>query len=262
MKHSLIVLTNDDGIRSPGLYALAREILKLGDVLIVAPLRQQTSMGRAFLGSGRVQKTDYRVDGRQVPAFGVAATPAVAVRNALMIYSERTPDLLVSGINYGENVGNGLTISATVCAALEGASMGVPALAVSQATPIDLHRSHSDAIDFQAAAYFARLFAGRILKRGMPPGADVLNVNVPNGASRKSRWKWTHASRNTYFRSRVREGKRGKYLQGYELNLDRETQERDSDVQAVVFDRVVSVTPLTYDLTARVSARERERWIK
>ena len=262
MKRPLIVLTNDDGIKSPGLYALARAMLTLGEVLIVAPLRQQTSMGRAFTGTGHIQPVDYKVGSKRVRAFAVEATPAIAVRNAILLYAERTPALLVSGINYGENVANGLTISGTVCAAIEGATHGVPALAVSQATPVSYHTSYSSEIDFSAAAEFARSFARRILARGMPQGADVVNLNVPEGANRQTPWRWTRVSRRNFFHSVVREGKHGRYLKGYEMDLDRETPEHDSDVRAVVVDRVVSITALTFDLTARVSAKERARWGK
>jgi 5'-nucleotidase len=262
MKRPLIVLTNDDGIKSPGLYALARTMLTLGDVLIVAPLYQQTSMGRAFTGTGRITPVEYSVDGKHVRAFAVAATPAIAVRNAILLYAERTPALLVSGINYGENVANGVTISGTVCAAIEGATHRVPALAVSQATPVGFHTSYSSLINFTAAADFARFFARRILVRGMPKGADVVNLNVPEGATKQTPWRWTRVSRNNFFHSVVRQGKQGQYLKGYEVDLDRETPERDSDVRAVVVDQVVSITPLTFDLTARVSAKERARWGK
>ena len=256
------MLTNDDGIQSPGLHALARAMMKLGEVLIVAPREQQTSMGRAFAGSGRVRQVDYRVDGKRVRAYAVSASPAIAVRNAVLLYADRTPALLVSGINYGENVANGITISGTVGAALEGAALGVPALAVSQATPLNYHRSYSDSINFACAAHVAEIFARRILTRGMPRGADVVNLNVPEGANRKTPWRWTRVSRNSYFRSQVREGKRGKFLCGYEVDIVDQVPEQDSDVRAVVVDRVVSVTPLTFDLTANVNSPELARWGK
>ena len=256
------MLTNDDGIQSPGLRALARAMMILGEVLIVAPREQQTSMGRAFAGSGRVRQVDYRVDGKHVRAYAVSASPAIAVRNAVLLYADRTPALLVSGINYGENVANGITISGTVGAALEGAALGVPALAVSQATPLNYHRSYSDSINFACAAHVAETFARRILTRGMPRGADVVNLNVPEGANRKTPWRWTRVSRNSYFRSQVREGKRGKFLCGYEVDIVDQVPEQDSDVRAVIVDRVVSVTPLTFDLTANVNSSELARWGK
>jgi len=258
----LIVLTNDDGIESPGLLALAREIMKIGEVLIVAPRHQQTSMGRAFAGSERTVPFDYQVDGERVRAFAVHATPAICVRNAVLILADREPDLLITGVNYGENIGNGVTISGTVCAAIEGASLGFPALAVSVETPPEFHRSHSNAIDFAVSAQWARKFASMLLKRGLPRGADLLNLNVPSDAKMSTAWRWTRVSRNPYFRSKVVETPRGKRIRGYEVNLDREIPERDSDVRVMILDRQVSVSPITIDLTARVSQPVLERWGK
>jgi 5'-nucleotidase len=258
----LIVLTNDDGIDSPGLLALAREIMKIGEVLIVAPRRQQTSMGRAFAGSDRIMPFDYRVDGRRAPAFAVYATPAICVRNAVLALAERKPDLVISGINYGENIGNGVTISGTVCAAIEAASLGCATLAVSVETPPEFHRSHSDAVDFSISADWAGRFAKQILQQGIPRGADILNLNVPSDAKKSTGWRWTRVSRNPYFRSKIVETPRGRRLRGYEVNLDQETPERDSDVRVTILDRMISVSPMTIDLTAKVKRSELENWGK
>jgi 5'-nucleotidase len=255
----LLVLVNDDGIRSPGLRALARALWGLGELLIVAPRDQQTSMGRAFVGGGVAEPVDFRVEGKRVRAFAIAASPALAVRYAVLICAERRPALVVSGINYGENDGSGITISGTVGAALEAASMDLPALAVSLVVPVEYHYSHSDKIDFTVAAHFARTFAQRILERGMPRGADVVNVNVPQHARKTTAWRWTRVSRYNYYRSIITPTPQGKVLETYEWCLE-PPPEPDSDVRAVMVDHVVSVSPLTLDLTARVSAREKARW--
>lgn len=257
----LLVLVNDDGIRSPGLRALARALMGLGELLIVAPRDQQTSTGRAFLGGGVAKPVDFRVEGRRVRAFAVAASPALTVRYAVLICAERRPALVVAGINYGENVGSGITISGTVGAALEAASMDLPALAVSLVVPVEYHYSHSDKIDFTVAAHFARKFTQRILERGMPRGADVVNVNVPQNARTTTPWRWTRVSRYNYYRSVITQTPQGKVLGAYEWCLE-PSPEPDSDVRAVMVDHVVSVSPLTLDLTARVSAREKARWGK
>lgn len=256
----LLVLVNDDGVRSPGLRALARALMGLGELLIVAPRDQQTSMGRAFMGGGVAAPVDFRVDGKRVRAYAVAASPALVVRYAVLICAERPPALVIAGINYGENVGSGITISGTVGAALEAASMDFPALAVSRVVPVKYHYSHSDKVDFTVAAHFARKFAQRLLERGMPRGADVLNVNVPEHARMTTPWRWTRVSRYNYYRSLITQTPQGKTLDTYELCLDPQTPESDSDVRAVMLDHVVSVTPLTLDLTARVSEREKARW--
>ena len=259
-KIPLIVLVNDDGIKSPGIKAMARALLGLGEVMIVAPRDQQTSTGRSMRGGGVPQPVHYEIEGKHLRAFAIAATPALAVRYAVLICADRPPALIVSGINYGENVGNGVTISGTVGATLEAASMGVPALAVSQSVHTKYHYSHSDKVDFAAAAEWGKRFAKQILERGMPRGADVINVNIPEGATSTTPWRWTRTSRHNYYRSIVRATARGKSITGYELMLDETLLEPDSDVRAVMLDRVVSVSCLTLDLTARVTQRERMRW--
>lgn len=259
-KNPLIVVVNDDGIQSPGLRAMVRELLKLGEVLIVAPRDQQTSSARSFRGGGIAKPADLNVDGKRVCTFAVAGTPAVAVDYAILLHAEREPALIVSGVNYGENIGSGVTISGTIGAALEAATMDIPALAVSMALHTQYHHSHDPSIDFAVAAWWGKQFAKRILREGLPHGADALSVNVPQDATRKTSWRWTRVSRLACYRSLVRISRRGKSIAGYELNIDGNSPEPDSDVRAVFFDHVVSATPLTFDLTARVSKQERERW--
>lgn len=262
MSNPLIILTNDDGIRSPGLRAVARAVDDLGELLIVAPRAQQTSMGRAFHGRGHARPVMYLVNRHRLSAFAVPTSPAVTVRHALLLIAERQPALLISGINYGENIGSGVTISGTVGAALEAATLGVPAIAASVQTALKYHRSHSTAVDFSIAAQFTRMFAQRILERGMPRGVDVVNINVPAHAGESTPWRWTRVSRHSYFRSKVAETRRGKRFTGYELNVDSDSVERDSDIQAFLYEHVVSVSPLTIDLTARVRAPVLEHWFK
>lgn len=256
----LIVLTNDDGIESPGLRALARAVADLGELLIVAPRQQQTSMARALMGKGSARERVYAVHHKRVTAYAVPTSPANAVRNAILVLAERTPDLVISGINYGENVGTGVTISGTVGAAIEAATLDVPALAVSAQTPVKYHRTHSKTVNFTMAAHFARRFALRMLNHGLPRGADLLNLNVPTDATEATRWRWTRISRHSVFRSKVITTRRGKRIEGYELNVAQDIVEPDSDIHVLLYDRCVSVTPVTVDLTAQVSPRELVRW--
>lgn len=259
---NLIVLTNDDGIKSPGLRAVAEAVADLGDVLIVAPRHQQSSMGRSFLGDGATRAREYFVYRKRVPAYAVTTSPAPTVRHAVLLIAKRKPALVISGINYGENLGNGITISGTVGAALEAANLGVPALAVSLATSIEYHLSYSKEIDFSIAARYVRRFARLILGRGMPKGADVLNINVPKDVRPTVGWRWTRVSRASYFHSTIKQTAHGKKITGYDVKVDFETLEDDSDIAAVLMDGVVSVSPLTLDLTARVAKREMDRWAK
>ncbi len=248
MARNLIIVTNDDGIKSPGIIATVQALRGLGEIIVVAPKKQESSSGRAFYWrshSGR--KYRFRIGERIFPAYAVDGSPAVATRYALQLIAKRRPSLVVSGINYGENMGSGLTISGTVGAALEAAAEGIPALAVSLQTATEYHTSYSTAIDFRVAGYFARVFAERMLRAEMPEGMRLLNVNVPSNATKKTAWRATHASAQAYFRSLVKDG----HFVGYDINVNLETLEPESDIYAVLVDRLVSVTPLTYDLTAR-----------
>ncbi len=261
-KTPLIVVVNDDGIQSPGIRALARAMADLGEVLVVAPREQQTSMGRAFVGAGVAEVADFVVGGKRLRAFAVPTSPALAVRYALLVHAEREPALVVSGINYGENIGNGVTISGTVGAGLEAASMGARVLTVSQVVPVSYHFTHNDKVDFSVAAQFAKRWARHILERGMPRGADIVNLNVPAGARTTTPWRFTRVSRMNYYRSIITTTPQGKSLDSYELFLDPDSPEPDSDVRAVMIDHVVSVSCLSYDLTARVAPTEFARWAK
>ena len=132
----IILFTNDDGIESPGLWALVAAFRDVGRLLVAAPREQQSGMGRSLphYSEGRIFPFEVPIDCGDCCAYSVDGTPAQAVQHAVLELAEEKPALLVSGINYGENTGNGVTISGTVGAALEAASLGIPAIAVSQQT--------------------------------------------------------------------------------------------------------------------------------
>lgn len=245
----LIVVTNDDGVKSPGLLAAVGALRRLGEIIVVAPKVQQSSSGRAFFWKDHgVRKSQILVENQAIDTYAVDASPAVAVRYAIELIAKRTPSLVVSGINYGENLGNGLTISGTVGATLEASAQGVPALAMSLETKKEFHASHGTSIDFRAAAYFTRMFARRMLLDDLPANARLLNVNVPSSADKSTPWRVTRASRQSYFQSLIQDG----HFVGYDISVNLKTLERDSDIQGMYVDRIVSVTPLTFDLTAPV----------
>ncbi len=257
---ALILFTNDDGIASPGLRAAAAALADLGQALIVAPREQQSGMGRSLPASfeGRITlyplviKRDGGAQGH-IQGYAVEGSPAQAVQYALVEIAPRKPSLVVAGINYGENIGGGIVISGTVGAALEGAAFGIPALAISLQTAPEHYYSHSEEVDFSAASYFLRLFAERVLTIGLPQGVDLLKIDVPCDATPATPWRWTRVSRQRYFiplkpeRAKITDP--GKL--GFAIYFDRDTLEPDSDVYALAVDKVVSVTPLIEDMTAR-----------
>jgi 5'-nucleotidase len=255
----LILLSNDDGIRSPGLWAAAEALQTLGEVAIVAPRDQWSGAGRSIPStmSGRVYPEQTGLNGRTWQAYGVDGTPAQAVQLALLEILPRRPDLVVAGINYGENVGSGVTISGTIGAALEGAAFGCPALAVSLQTETHYNLSHSAEVDFSTAAFFTRQFALRLLTLPPQPDVDVLKVDVPEGATPASPWRLTRVSRERYYHAikPVRANLSDPAIVGYYRNVDPAIVEPDSDVSALI-DQCVSVTPLSLDLTSRVDLGE------
>jgi 5'-nucleotidase len=256
----LILITCDDGITSPGLRAAVRAVLPLGDPIVCAPCEQQSAAGRSLssINDGAIHTVEYAIDGLAVPGYGIHGSPSQAVLYALFELVPRQPDLCVSGINFGENVGSGVTTSGTVGAALEAADHGVPALASSLETDKKYHFQHSEEVDFSTAEHFLRHFAMHMLAASLPFDVDLLKIDIPCDATPETPWRVTRLSRQRYFRSKP-SGRRelaDKRRLDYEVAIDHDKLELDSDIHALAVDRVVSVTPLSLDLTSRVSLED------
>jgi 5'-nucleotidase len=251
----LILFTNDDGIGSPGLWACAEAFVDIGEVLVAAPREQQSGTGRSMpvTSEGRIHEQRLTIGGGEMTVYAVDGTPAQAVQHGVLELCDRQPALVVSGINYGENTGNGVTISGTVGAALEAASLSIPALAMSLQTPLDLHMSYSSNVDFSAAAYFARQFGLWLMSHRRPDDVDVLKVDVPRDATPETPWRVTRLSRRRVYwptrPERVALSDVGRV--GYHFHTDPAKAEPDSDVYAVLHEGVVSVTPISLDMTSR-----------
>ncbi|MDY6877649.1 MAG: 5'/3'-nucleotidase SurE [Chloroflexota bacterium] len=265
-RNPLILITNDDGITSPGLQAAARAALPLGELLVVAPDRQWSGAGRSMPPgpAGYISHVPLEIDGQPITAYQVDASPALVVAHALLELASRRPALIISGINYGENLGTDVTISGTVGAALQAADHGIPALAASLQTPKETHVNPSDNTDFATAIHFTRLFARRLLKAPLPFDVDLLKLDVPASATPETPWRVTRVSRHTYFvgippqRSNLTEAMRIDYT----TPPHPEHTEPDSDIYALAVDRVVSVAPLSLDLTSRANRGEVETLLR
>jgi 5'-nucleotidase len=179
----------------------------------------------------------------------------------LEIMSE-PPDLVVSGINYGENITTGITISGTVGAAIEAASFGIPSLAISLETQQQHHLSYSSEVDFSTAAHFTEFFSRLLLKKSLPEGMDLIKVDIPSNATPQTRWEWTRLSRQRYYRPVKPERSSWDVpgLVGYEMVFDFKNEPEDSDAFVLHRKRLVSVTPLTLDLTAHISIADLEQF--
>ena len=275
IRNPLILITNDDGITSPGLRAAVQAAMPLGELLVVAPDRQWSGAGRSMPPGpeGRISRFPLEVEMNLPPsqgglggvtAYQVDASPALVVAHALLELAPRRPALLISGINYGENLGTDVTISGTVGAALQAAAHGIPALAASLQTPKETHTNPSDSVDFTAAIHFTRLFARRLLAIPLPFDVDLLKLDVPSDATPETPWRLTRVSRHTYFVpiSPQRAGLTDPEPIDYAPLAHPERAEPDSDIYALAVDRVVSIAPLSLDLTSRAEFGEVETLLR
>jgi 5'-nucleotidase len=231
----LILVTNDDGYRSEGITALADALSRVGDVTIVAPIEEASAIGHAL-----TLRRPLRLERIGERIYGVDGTPTDCVNIAITQVFKRLPDLVVSGINKGWNLGDDVTYSGTVAGALEGALLGVPGLAVSlKATRVRY--------DFQHAAHAAATLAEAMFRRPLPP-RTFLNVNVPKGLPKGFRVT-IQARRNHVTSVAERHDPKGRAYFWIEEGQNEWHPHDRSDYQAVR-DGLVSVTPLHPDLTA------------
>ncbi|MBT3322544.1 MAG: 5'/3'-nucleotidase SurE [Anaerolineae bacterium] len=261
-----ILLTNDDGIRSPGLWAAAEALSAIGYVTVAAPREQSSAMSRSMpiTSDGIISEEMVHVNGQDWQVYAVGGSPAQSVQHGILRILDLKPDLVVSGINYGENLAYGTGVSGTVGAVMEGASLGVPGLAVSVETKKEHHLSYSDEVDFSVAAYFTALFAKKILEKKFPPEVKVLKVDVPSDADKKTPWQMTRLSPNLYYRPIAnREASWEKpYALDYEVGANLEIEPNDTDVYTMHKNREVSVTPLSLDFSARVDLQEFSEFLR
>ncbi len=252
-----ILLTNDDSIHSPGLWAAAEALDELGFVHVVAPQNQQTGTGHSMpiQSSGIIEQMTLNVNGRNWPVFAVDGSPGQAVVHGIIDVIKGQPDLVVSGINYGENIGAGVTVSGTVGAALESASLGIPALAVSMQTGAEHHLSLSQDVDFSAAGYFTRVIAKAMLEKTLPEDVDVIKLDIPKSATPDTPWVITRQSRIRYYipKPAKRQSLSDRGPVGYRIYYDPQVLEKDSDIYTVLVDKKVSVTPISIDMTSRTN---------
>jgi 5'-nucleotidase len=242
-----ILVSNDDGISSEGLAALARAMETLGEVWVVAPDREQSAASHALslarpLRLKKVQPRWYSVDGTPSDCSYIAI-------NHLM--KETPPDLMVSGINRGANLADDVTYSGTVAAAMEACLLGVPAVALSLVS-----RRH---FDFRASAQFARKLARFLLTHPIP-GRLLLNVNIP-GEGKPKGYAVTRLGKHSYGNEVVEKtdprGARYYWIGGTSFTHQ---DIPGSDCNAVLRDGLVSVTPLHLDLTEYRVLDEVGRW--
>jgi 5'/3'-nucleotidase len=231
-----ILVTNDDGVHSDGVKALANALRPLGEITIVAPTQEASAIGHAL-----TLRRPLRLDEIGDRTFTVDGTPTDCVNIAVTTVLKGMPALVVSGINKGWNLGDDISYSGTVSGAFEGALLGVPSIAVS------LQYTGDRTFDFTEAARAAHAVAHSVLLKGLP-ARTFLNMNVPKGRTKGFRVT-VQAKRNHVTTVNERTDPRGqRYFWIEEGENDWEPHDR-SDYQAVR-DGYISVTPLQPDMTA------------
>jgi 5'-nucleotidase len=257
-----ILLTNDDGIQSPGLWAAAAALAAVGHVTVAAPQDQSSGMGRSLpsTSSGIIAEQKLRVNGQEWTVYAVNGSPAQAVQHGVLEIMPKKPNLVVSGINYGENVGLGTTISGTVGAAMEAASLGIPALAISLEAAQRYHLSYSQEVDFSVAAHFTAFFGRILLAKKMPEDVHLLKVDVPSDATAETAWIVTRVARQGYYEPLApqRQSWNVAARLGYKEVAVLDGEDEDSDVVVLRKHHKVAVTPISLDMTSRVNLAELE----
>ncbi len=249
-----ILITNDDGVNSSGIVAAKNAVSGLGEIDVVAPATQQSGIGHALTLFEPIRVSlATLLDGSH--AHSVSGTPTDAVILGIYEIMNKKPDLLISGINIGENLGMAeLTTSGTIGAAMEAVVHGVPALALSmQVTRDDIkfHDGHVD-LDFDFAQKITRKLSKRIINKGLPDGIDFLNVNIPSHPE-SHKIKLTRLGRKMYsIHIQKRLDPRGReyyWIDGDPIGTD----EEGTDVGTLKNMKCPTVTPISIDCTADVN---------
>jgi len=241
----LILISNDDGIRSEGLAKLASALRRVGTVYVVAPDRERSAASHSLtlhrpLRVHKVDAMSYAVDGTPTDCVTLAVNGILPAR----------PDIVVSGINLGGNLGEDVSYSGTVSAAMEGTLLGIPSIAMSLAA--------RDKFDFTAAAAFASRMVRHVFKTGLPKDT-LINVNVPSGRNIKGYRITTLGKR--FFSDVVVEkvDPRGKKYYWIGGDMVRWEGGKEADFQAIQ-DGYVSITPIHLDMTNYDTIKELRRW--
>jgi 5'-nucleotidase len=254
MKEPLILVTNDDGIQSAGLWAVVEALLPLGELLVVAPDRQWSGGGRSMPPdvTGRMTDAGRYVNGRWVRAYAVDASPALCVVHGVLELADRRPDLVVSGVNFGSNMGTEVTVSGTVGAALEGGAFGIAAMAISLDMDKAYHLKGDVHTDYEATKAYTYRFASYLLGNPLSPDVDAININLPAAATAATPWRMTRSSRHRFYEPLAPDRTNAGGRPGYRRVEDFSHTEKDSDIYCVKVAGDVAVTPLSLDLTSRV----------
>ncbi len=249
-----VILTNDDGIRSPGLLALYKELIKIVDVLVVAPESQKSGAGKSLTFHKPIRVCEFTLE-KNFKGYAVSGTPADAILFGLSELCSKPPDLVISGINIGLNIGmQSILTSGTLGGVLEAAIYGIPSIAFS----FEMNMSQWFAVpetlsqeQFKTVSKRAKEIVSEIIEKGMPEGVDLLNVNFPSNTDKNTPIKITRPCRS-------------RYVNRYEQRIDpfgipyywiygteNDSTDPETDLYAIKVERAISITPISLQLTSK-----------
>jgi 5'-nucleotidase len=253
-----ILLTNDDGISAPGLQAARRALVELDDVEVdvIAPDSNRSAIGRGITTRAPLSVEEVTFDDGRV-GYATAGTPVDCVRFAELGLVGGRPDLIVSGINHGANLGDDITYSGTVAAALEGIVLGIPAIAVSQQSSAGGLGYVSGRFDFSVAARFTAQLVARLRQESMPE-ATLVNVNCP--ACQPKGIEVTRLGKRIYNDElklvAEKDGRRHYEIYGWQPGYE---EIEGTDLNAVA-NGLIAVTPIHFDLTDHGGLERLQGW--
>jgi 5'-nucleotidase len=252
MSKPLILITNDDGYNAKGINALVEAVSSMGEIIVVAPDRPQSGMGHAITVNDpiRCYETDFFKD---IKAYCCTGTPVDCVKMGLYLLKDRTPDLILSGINHGSNVSTNVLYSGTMAAAVEGALEGIPSIGFSLTT-------YSSNADFLSSIKYIKQIIKKVISIGIKKGT-CLNVNIPdveenliNGIQicRQGRAFWD----DTFDKRTDPLGKDYYWLTG---SFSSKEQGEDADINYLK-NNYITVVPTQFDMTCYNSLEDLKKW--
>jgi len=240
MSQPKILISNDDGIFAPGIYALWEAMREIGDTIIVAPDMEKSAVGHAITLTDPLRVVPVHRSGG-FEGLAVSGTPSDCTKIAIKSIMDEKPDLLISGINSGANIGTNLIYSGTISAATEGTMLGIPSVAIS----LDSYKSDNYSVAKQTAIDIAT----NVLSNGIPHGT-LLNVNVPYCDSHEIRGMKVTRQGNQYFKDEFekRTDPRGRTYYWMKGNIIDKDEELEFDGKAVR-ENYISITPIQFNMT-------------
>lgn len=236
-----ILVSNDDGIDSPGIYALVRSLREIADVTVAAPDRQQSAVGHSLTLSDPLRVTKFHRDGEMF-GFSINGTPSDCVKLAISELLPERPDLVISGINHGQNTAINILYSGTVSAATEGMLSGIPSIAISLA-------SHNLSAEMEYAGKVARILALEMKNITLPEGT-LLNVNVPNIAEKDVKGFKVVKHNSTIWRDSYEKRKDPFGREYYWFSGHYDLTENTNEVDDIALNEgYVTINPIHYDIT-------------